>query len=195
MCYPYRPALRLSPVATRSLYASSHDDAYGWTRSPEELHPASLPTQDAFLGYRWSYSGSGIVRTCSRDWTMMKRTRTALVTGKPRALCLTIGVRLPQSLSVTSCPVFAGPGPPVVQPVAIAPPVAAVGCHASRNIAGRTLRTQFPVDGRATTPVFKLDRTRPVTRPLVQLAASSMRSCIAPPSLRADLFAGIGGST
>jgi hypothetical protein len=94
MCYPYRPALRLSPVAAQSLYASSHDDAYRWTTLSEELHPASLPTQDAFLGYRWSYSGSAIVRTCSRDWTMMKRTRTALATDEPHASCRTIGSRL-----------------------------------------------------------------------------------------------------
>lgn len=109
MCYPHRPALRLSPVAAQSLYASSHGDAYRWTTLSEELHPASLPTQDAFLGYRWSYSGSAIVRTCSRDWTMMKRTRAALATDKPRASCRTIGVRLPQNISVTSCPLSRGP--------------------------------------------------------------------------------------
>jgi hypothetical protein len=110
MCYPYRQTLRLSPVAAQSLYASSHDNAYRWTTLSEELHPASLPTQHAFLGYRWSYSGSAIVRTCSRDWTMMRRTRTALATREPHASCRTIGVRLPQSLSVTSCPAFAGAG-------------------------------------------------------------------------------------
>src|SRR5580692_6234692 len=111
MCYPYRPALRLGPVAAQSFYTSPRGGAYSWTTLSERLHPASSPTKDAFLGYRWPHSGSSIVRTCSRDWTMMKQTCTALFNNEPHASCRTIGVRLPQSLSVTSCPVFAGAGP------------------------------------------------------------------------------------
>ncbi|ABE29234.1 hypothetical protein Bxe_A3758 [Paraburkholderia xenovorans LB400] len=42
---------------------------------------------------------------------MMKRTCTALFNNEPHASCRTIGVRLPQSLSITSCPVIAGAGP------------------------------------------------------------------------------------
>ena len=71
------------------------DFSYNWTTLSERLHPASSPTKDAFLGYRWSHSGSSIVRTCSRDWTMMKRTCTALFNNEPHASCRTIGERLP----------------------------------------------------------------------------------------------------
>lgn len=94
MCYPYRPALRLGPVAAQSFYTSPRGGAYSWTTLSERLHPASSPTKDAFLGYRWSHSGSSIVRTCSRDWTMMKRTCTALFNNEPHASCRTIDRRL-----------------------------------------------------------------------------------------------------
>jgi hypothetical protein len=66
MCYPYRPALRLGPVAAQSFYTSPRGGAYSWTTLSERLHPASSPTKDAFLGHLWSHSGSSIVRTCSR---------------------------------------------------------------------------------------------------------------------------------